>query len=389
MDVNLFSPELTNDPYPLYRELRAVGRPVKNGTLGFWMVATHAQAIAVLRDPARFSSEAMGNIGRVGEAFAKESMSAADPPDHHRLRSVVQRAFTPRAVDDLGDFTETLAKELLSTVEPGQPFELLSTMADTLPLRVISRMMGVAGADEDEFRRCASALVVGNGLFASPEQAQAAVEAGLALRAYFAELLPERRACPGDDLISRLIAANEDDKLANNELLAACVFFLFAGMETTTNLITNAALALTSFPSEQARLLADPSLMPRATEEFLRLCSPPQAVLRTATEDVDIAGASISKGDQVIVLIGCADRDEEVFPDAHRLIVDRDPNPHVAFSFGPHYCLGANLAKLETGIALTRLLEQAPGFRLANPDEPPTYRPGFFIRSVERLDLVY
>jgi biflaviolin synthase len=112
-------------------------------------------------------------------------------------------------------------------------------------------------------------------------------------------------------------------------------------------------------------------------------------VLRTATEDVDIAGASISKGDQVIVLIGCADRDEEVFPDAHRLIVDRDPNPHVAFSFGPHYCLGANLAKLETGIALTRLLEQAPGFRLANPDEPPTYRPGFFIRSVERLDLVY
>jgi cytochrome P450 len=135
--------------------------------------------------------------------------------------------------------------------------------------------------------------------------------------------------------------------------------------------------------------MADPSLMAHAIEEFLRFCSPPQAMLRTATEDVDIAGASIAKGDQVIVLIGSADRDEEVFPDADQLIVDRDPNPHLAFSFGPHYCLGANLAKLEGRIALTHLLEQAPGFRLADPDQPPTYRPGFFLRSVERLDLVF
>lgn len=389
MELNLFSPEIMNDPYPTYRELRAVGQPVKNDVFGFWMVATHEQATAVLRDPGRFSSEAMGNIGRVGEAFAKESMAAADPPEHHRLRSVVQRAFTPKAVNSLHAYAEMLSKELLADIEPGKPFDLLSTMADTLPLRVISRMMGVAGADEDAFRHSANALVVGNGILASPEQAEAAVDASKSLRNYFSELIPARRADPGDDLVSGLIKANENDTLADNELLAACVFFLFAGMETTTNLITNAALALTEFPEQHARLMAEPSLMPSAVEELLRYCSPPQAVLRTATEDTDIAGSTISKSEQVIVMIGCADRDEEVFPRADQLILDRDPNPHVAFSFGPHYCLGASLARLEVRIALTHLLERAPGFRRANPAEPLAYRPGFFIRSVERLDLVY
>ncbi|MDQ1495648.1 MAG: hypothetical protein QOG69_2131 [Actinomycetota bacterium] len=389
MEFNLFSQEIVDDPYPWYRELRGVGQPVKNDLFGFWMVGTHEHVTTVLRDPGRFSSEAMGNIGRVGEAFAKESMSAADPPEHHRLRNVVQRAFTPKAVNNLHAYTEMLSKELLADIEPGKPFDLLSTMADTLPLRVISRMMGVAGADEDAFRHSANALVVGNGILASPEQAEAAVDASKSLRKYFSELIPERRADPGDDLISGLIKANESDTLADNELLATCVFFLFAGMETTTNLITNAALALTEFPEQHARLIAEPSLMPSAIEELLRYCSPPQAVLRTATEDVEIAGQTISKSDNVIVLIGCADRDDEVFPRADQLILDRDPNPHVAFSFGPHYCLGASLARLEVRIALTHLLERAPGFRRANPAEQFAYRPGFFIRSVERLDLVY
>jgi cytochrome P450 len=389
VEFNLFSQEIVDDPYPWYRELRGVGQPVKNDLFGFWMVGTHEHVTTVLRDPGRFSSEAMGNIGRVGEAFAKESMSAADPPEHHRLRNVVQRAFTPKAVNNLHAYTETLSKELLADIEPGTPFNLLSTMADTLPLRVISRMMGVAGADEDAFRHSANALVVGNGILASPEQAEAAVEAGESLRKYFSELIPARRADPGDDLISGLIKANESDTLADNELLATCIFFLFAGMETTTNLITNAALALTEFPEQHARLVAEPSLMPSAIEELLRYCSPPQAVLRTATEDVEIAGQTISKSDNVIVLIGCADRDDEVFPRADQLILDRDPNPHVAFSFGPHYCLGASLARLEVRIALAHLLERAPGFGRANPAEQLAYRPGFFIRSVERLDLVY
>jgi cytochrome P450 len=389
VEFNLFSQDIVDDPYPWYRELREVGQPVKNDLFGFWMAGTHEHATTVLRDPGRFSSEAMGNIGRVGEAFAKESMAAADPPEHHRLRNPVQRAFTPKAVNNLHDYAETLSKELLADIEPGKPFDLLSTMADTLPLRVISRMMGVAGADEDAFRHAANALVVGNGILATPEQADAAADAGKALREYFSELIPARRADPGDDLVSGLIKANEDNALADNELLATCVFFLFAGMETTTNLIVNAALALTEFPKQHARLMAEPSLMPSAIEELLRYCSPPQAVLRTATEDVEIAGRTIAKSENVIVLIGCADRDDAVFPQADQLILDRDPNPHVAFSFGPHYCLGASLARLEVRIALTHLLERAPNFRRANPAEPLVHRPGFFIRSVERLDLVY
>jgi cytochrome P450 len=388
VDVNLFSPEVTANPFDLYDELRSIGRPVKHEVFGFWMVGTHEQASSILKDTTGFSSEAMGNIGRVGEAFAKESMSAADPPEHHRLRGVVQRAFTPRAVSDLGDFTEELVKEALSGIDPGQPFDLFDVLAAPLPLRVIARMMGVSREHEDAFRVAASDLVVGNSMMASPEQATAAEEGGQFLRHFFSELIPSRQAEPADDLVSRLIAANEDDTLADSELLAACVFFLFAGMETTTNLITNAALALIQHPDERSRLVADPGLMALATDEFLRFCGPPQAVLRTATADADVAGSPIAKGDQVIVLLGCANRDEQVFDRADQLVVDRDPNPHLAFSFGPHYCLGASLAKLETKIAVQRLLERAPTFALATPDEPLGYRPGFFLRSLERLDLV-
>jgi unspecific monooxygenase len=389
MELNLFSPEITNDPYPAYRELRGAGRPIMNELFGFWMVATHEHATAVLRDPGHFSSKAMGNIGRVGEAFAKESMAAADPPAHQRLRNVVQRAFTPKAVNNLLAYTEALSKELLANIKPGEPFDLLSTMADKLPLRVISRMMGVAGADEDAFRRWANDLVVGNGIMASAEEAEAAVHASESLRGYFSELIRERRADPDDNLVSGLIHANENDTLAENELLAACVFFLFAGMETTTNLITNAALALTEFPEQQTRLVAESSLMSSAVEEFLRFCGPPQAVLRTTTEDINIAGSTIPKSDPIIVIIGCANRDEKVFSRADQLMLDRDPNPHIGFSFGPHYCLGASLARLEVRVALTQLLERAPFFRRANPNEQIVHRPGFFIRSVERLDLVY
>ena len=226
MELNIFSPELIEDPYPTYGELRAAGRPVKNDLFGFWMVATHPQVTAVLRDPGRFSSAAMGNIGRVGEAFARDSMAAADPPDHARLRNVVQRAFTPKAVNSLQSYTETLAKELLADIEPGKPFDLLTTMADTLPLRVISRMMGVAGADENAFRRWTSDLVVGNGIFASQELADAAVAGTESLRKYFAGIIRERHQDRGDDLVSGLVKANEDGTLTETELVATCIFFL-------------------------------------------------------------------------------------------------------------------------------------------------------------------
>jgi cytochrome P450 len=389
MDFNLFSPELTANPYDLYDTLRSIGHPVKHDTLGFWMVGNYEQATAILRDPGTFSSEAMGSIGRVGEAFARESMSAADPPEHHRLRSVVQRAFTPRAIAELGDLVEQLVKDTLAEIDPGQPFDLIDAIAAPLPLGVIAQMMGVSREHEAAFRTAANDLVVGNSVLATPEQAAAAEEGSRYLRQYFSELIPQRRAQPADDLVSRLIAANEDNRLADNELLAACVFFLFAGIETTTGLIANAALALSQNPEEQARLVANPELMTPAVEEFLRFCGPPQAVLRSATTEVDVAGSSIAKGDFVMVLIGCANRDESVFQRADRLVVDRNPNPHIAFSFGPHFCLGANLARLETKIVIQRLLQCAPAFRLAEPDQPLAYRPGFFLRSLERLNLVF
>jgi cytochrome P450 len=248
-------------------------------------------------------------------------------------------------------------------------------------------MMGVSSAEERDFRRWAGDLVVGNSITSTAEQAERALEATSSLRAYFSDLIAERRVRPTDDLVSRLVEANENDTLADNELLASCILLLFAGLETTTGLIVNAAVALIEHPEQRAQLVTDPALMTSALEEFLRFAGPPQAALRTATEDLKLGGAQIAQGEHLIILVGSANRDEEVFPYADQLVLERDPNPHVAFSFGPHYCLGANLARLETRIALAGLLERAPTFERADPTKVLAYRPGFFIRSLERLDL--
>jgi pimeloyl-[acyl-carrier protein] synthase len=389
VDVDLFDPEVRNDPFPLYRRLRALGQPVKDDALGFWMVATHAQVTQVLKDPGRFTSAGKADIGRVGEAFVRDSMGGADPPDHHRLRSVVQRAFTPRAVSDIADYAESLVKELLSTVEPGQPFDLVETLAEPLPSRVIAKMMGVPAARERDFRQWASDLVLGNSITASTQDAERADAAIASLRAYFSELIAERRLEPADDLIGRMVEANANSELAHHELLASCILLLFGGLETTTGLIANAALALIEHPEQRARLLAEPELMTPAIEELLRYAGPPQASLRSTTEDVELGGAHIPRGDHVLVLFGSANRDETVFPDEDQLLLDRAPNPHVAFALGPHFCLGAAVARLEVRAALRGLLDRAPDLELADPHQPASYRPGFFLRSLERLDLVF
>jgi hypothetical protein len=385
MDINLFGPEVQADPVAAFEAIRAEGPVVWNEPLGLWMSGQHAPTVEMLRDPARFSSRANADIGRVAEAFVVDSMSSADPPDHTRLRGPVRSAFTHRAVANLEARIIELVDEMLEPLERGQEFDVLRGLAEPLPGAVITAMMGVPASDRAMFTGWADDLVAGNSALASPELGDRAVAAGQALRNYFAGLIELRRESPADDLVTRLIESNSGGQLTESELLSSCVLLLFGGLETTTHLIGNALLALAENPEQRKRLVDDPTLMPTAVEELLRLAGPPQGMLRAVVEDTELGGQQLAADDRILLLIGCANRDERVFAAADELDLGRNPNPHLAFAFGVHFCLGAAVARLEARHALAGVLRRAPEYRVATKEL--RWRGGFFIRGLEELSI--
>jgi cytochrome P450 len=386
VDINLFGPEVQADPAAAFAAIRAEGPVVWNDLLGMWMTGRHAPTMQALRDPGRFSSKANRDIGRVAEAFVTDSMSSADPPDHARLRGPVRSAFLPRAVATLEDRVNELVDEMLEPLERGQEFDVLRGLAEPLPGAVITAMMGVPGGDRETFTGWTDDLVAGNSPLATPELGERAVAAGQALRNYFAGLIAHRRESPADDLITRLIEANGGGELNESELLSSCVLLLFGGLETTTNLIGNALLALFEDPEQRKRLVVDPALMPTAVEELLRFVGPPQGMLRAVVEDTELAGQKLAADDRLLLMIGCANRDERAFEAPDRIDLGRDPNPHLAFAFGVHFCLGAAVARLEVRHALAGVLRRAPEYRVTT--EEPRWRGGFFIRGLEELSII-
>jgi cytochrome P450 len=258
-------------------------------------------------------------------------------------------------------------------------------LAESLPGAVITGMMGVPPSDRPIFTRWADDLVAGNSALATPELGDRAVVSGQALRDYFASLIEHRRQSPADDLITRLIECNSDGQMNQAELLSACVLLLFGGLETTTNLIANSLLVLAENPEQRKRLVEDPALMPTAVEELLRLVGPPQGMLRAVVTDTELAGQKLAAGDRILLLIGCANRDEQVFDGPNGLDLGRDPNPHLALAFGIHFCLGAAVARLETRHALAGVLRRAPDYRVTT--EELRWKGGFFIRGLEELSI--
>jgi hypothetical protein len=385
VNVNLFGPEVQADPVPTFEALRDQGPVIWNDLLGMWMVTHHAATVEVLREPARFSSKANLDIGRVAEAFVRDSMGSADPPDHARLRDPVRRAFTPRAVASLETQVIAWVDEMLEPLERGEDFDVFKGLAEPLPGAVITTMMDVPVSDRPMFTGWADDLVAGNSALATPELGERAVVAGQALRDYFASLIELRRASPADDVITRLIESNSGGDLNQSELLSSCVLLLFGGLETTTNLIANALLTLADFPQQRKRLADDPTLIPTAVEELLRLVGPPQGMLRAVVADTELAGQKLAADDRVLLLIGCANRDERVFDAPNELDVTRDPNPHLALAFGVHFCLGAAVARLEARHALAGVLRRAPQYRVTTSE--PRWRAGFFIRGLEELSI--
>ncbi|HEX5064633.1 MAG TPA: cytochrome P450 [Myxococcota bacterium] len=389
------------NPYPIYSVIRTV-RPVLEVPVpgyagpGMWMLTRYRDVHAVLRDP-RFSVERIraplvrDNLDRMPEflrqsAQGMRTMLITDPPDHTRVRKLVNKAFTPKRVAALRAHIEAIVRELIGEAEQEGAFDLIHDLAEPLPAIVIAELLGVPASDHRQFREWSSTLIAG---FASPSAAarDASAEASRHLFGYLADTIAARRRDPREDLISAMIEAQEErDALTDAELLATTNLLLLAGHETTTNLIGNGTLALLREPDEWRRLCADPALLPSAIEELLRFDGPVQATVRVALEDAVIDGHAIPEGSLVLVSIGAANHDPATFEEPDQLDLARDPNPHLAFGFGTHFCLGAPLARLEALLAFEALTRRFPGLTLV--DDAPQYRPNPVLRGLVRLDVV-
>jgi hypothetical protein len=367
-------PAVIENPYPLYHRLRAED-PVHRSPLGFWVLSRYDDVVRLLRDE-RFGRGGFEQLfrlrfGEEGATGFARSMLFRDPPDHTRLRGLVNKAFTPRVVERMRPHIEAIVARLLDRVAPRGRMEVIEDLAYPLPIEVICGMLGVPAADQDAFRAWSLDIARSLDAIALPLP-DAVVERGnrarRALTEYFQRLIAERRRQPQDDLTSDLIAAEEaGDRLSEAELLATLILLLVAGHETTVNLIGNGLLALLRHPEELARWRARPALAESAVEELLRYDGPVQRTGRIAREDVEIGGRPIKAGEVVLGLIGAANRDPAHFPDPDRLDLDRRDNRHLAFGWGIHFCLGAPLARVEAQAALGAVLRRFPGLRLAEP----------------------
>ena len=391
---DILKPEFLADPYPAYAQLRESAPVWRNAVLQGWVLTRYDDCAQVLRDHETFSSD----IRQATSALAKLRLKQAaqigldgdnvltrDPPVHTQLRALVNKAFTPVRVARMRVHIEELAESLLAEREEGT-FDLVSQLAEPLPIVVIAEMLGVPASDRATFKRWSSEIASAT----DPAVTQAVIDRVGAnmeeLREYVSGYLEARRAEPRDDLLSALVHAEEAGaSMSEAELLAFIILLLAAGNVTTTSLISNGALALARHPDQAAALREDPSLMPAAIEELLRFDSPVQVVLRAATRETEIRGERIAKGDSVFVVIGAANRDAAQFPDPDRLDVRRADNRHLALGVGIHYCLGAGLARLEAEVALRALLGQVETFELA--DEPLRYDGTLVLRTLEALPL--
>ncbi|MFJ8313203.1 MULTISPECIES: cytochrome P450 [unclassified Streptomyces] len=394
------SAEFVSDPYPAYAELRAAGRVHHYAPTGQWLVPHHADVSALLRDRRlgrsyqhRFSHE---EFGRPAPPAAHEpfhtlndhGMLDLEPPDHTRIRRLVSQAFTPRTVDRLAPTVRRLAARLVDDFCAAGGGDLIAAVAEPLPVAVIAEMLGIPEADRPLLRPWSAAIC---GMYElNPDEATAtrAVTASLEFSAYLRELIAARRKSPGDDLVSALIAAYEDDsgdRLSEQEMVSTCVLLLNAGHEATVNTTANGWSALLRDPAQLAALRAAPdALLPTAVEELMRFDTPLQLFERWVLEDIEFAGRTLPRGSEVALLFGSANRDPARFADPDTLDLARADNPHISFGAGIHYCLGAPLARVELQASFGELIRKAPRLRLA---AEPERRPGFVIRGLKELQV--
>jgi cytochrome P450 len=386
------TPEGRAEPYPRYAALRERA-PVHRSAFGIWTLTNYEDCQLLLRHPGvgKDFSSAMNSLGltdadrEAQDRFRNDrsNMLVTDPPDHTRLRGLVTRAFTPRTVEKLRPRIVALVDELLDTFDPGE-VEVMDAMAFPLPVTVIGDMLGVPVEDRPLLRPLVRSVTAILELAVSPEALAEAADADAKLGAYFADLVADRRAHPRDDLLTKLIEAEDKgDQLTEHELISTVILLFAAGFETTTHLIGNGLLALLRNPGELARLRADRSLVRSGVEELLRYDSPVQIAARTTYEELSVGGQTIPPGNLVLAMLGAANRDPARFRDPERLDVGRDEGAPMSFGGGIHFCLGAALARLEGQIVLDRLLDRFETMELVGG--PPTVRDSLTLRGLTDL----
>jgi cytochrome P450 len=396
-----FDPRFSQDPFSLYAELRE-SNPVHRSPLGFWVFTRHADCLAILKDKRSSSDarnvdpEAIGapvvTTGPEGPAQQiYDDLSPfifRDPPDHTRLRGLVQKAFTPRVVDALRDDAEQLAKSLVDDALEKGEVDLVADFAYALPVRIIAEMLGVPESDLDMFKGWSDALARGldPDFLLPPEAMQERLNALISFMGYFGALISERRQAPGDDLLSKLIQAEENGvMLTQGELIATCILILVAGHETTVNLLSGGVLELMRHRDQMTMFRDDPSVLRSGVEEMLRFVSPVQLTGRTALEDMEVGDAELLKGEFAMLLLGSANRDPAVFEDPETFDVTRVDNPHIGLGFGVHHCLGASLARLEAHVALPELIGRIGSIELVTDEL--VYRENIVLRGLAALPV--
>ncbi|MEV1080490.1 cytochrome P450 [Streptomyces sp. NPDC050211] len=392
-----WDPAFLADPYPAYAELRARGRVIRYEPTDQWLVPHHADVSALLRDRRlgrtyqhRFTHEDFGRTAPPPEhepfhVLNDHGMLDLEPPDHTRIRRLVSKAFTPRTVEQLKPYVANLAGELVDALVERGGGDLLADVAEPLPVAVIAEMLGIPESDRAPLRPWSADICGMYELNPSQETAAKAVRASVEFTEYLRELIAARRKEPRDDLISGLIEAHDEgDRLTEQEMISTAVLLLNAGHEATVNATVNGWWALFRNPGQLAGLRADHSLVPTAIEELMRYDTPLQLFERWVLDEIEIDGTTIPRGAEIAMLFGSANHDPEVFSAPDHLDLTRKDNPHISFSAGIHYCIGAPLARIELAASMTALLEKAPTLRLA---AEPERKPNFVIRGLEGLSV--
>ena len=354
------------DPYPTYARLRAEAPLYRNEERGFWALSRHADVLAAYKDTERFSSALGVSLEPTATGpHASKTMSflAMDPPKHGRMRGIVSRAFTPRRVNDLEPHILELTRAHLEPALERGEFDFVADFAGKLPMDVMSEMLGVPQADRVEVRRLADLLVHREeGVYDVP---QSGMEAAIVLAKYFSEMITERRAQPHDDLTSaQLEAEMEGEQLTDGDVMAVLFLMIVAGNETTAKLLANAMYWASENRSEQARAFSEEGWIEPWIEETLRYDGSSQATARTLTREVELYGKVLPEGDRVLLLIGSANRDGDVFRDADRYDLARDTSEMVSFGAARHFCLGAPLARLEARVALNEIVRRVRSYEV-------------------------
>jgi len=396
----VFSDEILQDPYPTYARLHEEGplHYVEVGKWAVWSIFSHAECAAIAKDPRLSAKRAKQMllplpISRQSEFSELARMLGLwlifmDPPEHTRLRKLLNKGFSAAAVEGLRPQAEAIVNQMLEPLKHGLEVELMREFANPMPVRIISELLGVPQALHGTFVNASRAIAVFRG---NPnrtvEEARAAQDALIELTEFFRKTVAERRRNKGNDLISLLIDIEEEGEvLTEEELYAQCIALLFAGHETTRNLIGNGMYTLLQNPQQTAELREKPEMIRSAVEELLRFESPVQFTARVLKEDIEVCGQEIRKGWTVQCMLGAANRDPKQFKDPDQLDLKRLNNQHLAFSAGLHFCIGAQLARLEGQVALLNLVQRFPQMKLAGPR--PVWASTFGFRGLNSLPVI-